>query len=338
MSELSQNEQRKLAYFHTLGKVMTENTQELYETKYKSSHNIRYNEIWIDDITYAPDYLTAYAESLSNSAVTVFENVILDMIYGSNGQTYCYVKNGTFKDDTYPISERGQVTSGGTFIRPLISPFDVPNLITNEPSLGYSLILYRGDDATDGNPGDQIFLTDGSWVVDYYSGIIHFAQGYTPIDLGWGSIKATFFQYTGKFGDSKNIGGFQSAIYDSSQEKLIFDQNKPTETSVSLSTLKQKISNSNINMPANITNSANTLACNTQISSNITGGIRVFVNGIEVYIGVDCYFSSDISGNNIKNIGDETTGDYLQWKHVNGLPSSGYELNTKDTISFMYLN
>ena len=142
MGSLSQNEQRKLAYFHSLGKVMTENTQEVYESKYKSSHNVRNSELWASNISYAIDYLSAVAESLINSAVTLFEQVQLNEIYGSNNQAYTYISGGTFKDDTYPISERGQITTGGRYIRPWISPVDIPHYMTNEPSIGYSFLLF----------------------------------------------------------------------------------------------------------------------------------------------------------------------------------------------------
>jgi hypothetical protein len=71
MGSLSAAEQRKLAYFHALGKVMTENTQAVYESQYKSSHNVRLSEVWSDDIAYAVDYTAAVAEATSNSAVTL---------------------------------------------------------------------------------------------------------------------------------------------------------------------------------------------------------------------------------------------------------------------------
>lgn len=243
MGSLSTAEQRKLAYFHALGKVMTENTQAVYESKYKSSHNVRLNEIWSDDIQYSLSVNDAINQSLSNSAVTYYQEVELDMVYGSNYQSYSFILNGTFKDNTYPIAERGQVTSGGTYIRPWISPVDIPHPITNEPSNGFELRLYRGDDATTGTPGSQIYLTEGAWSVDYYSGIIHFAENYTPNVLGWGSIKASFFQYTGDFGlsgDTISKNAYTSVLYNSGTTELIFNSGSTNETIIDLSSLDNK--------------------------------------------------------------------------------------------------
>jgi hypothetical protein len=234
MGSLSSNEQRKLAYFHALSKTMTEGTQEVYETRYKSSHNVTLNEVWFDNIYYAADYTTAVAESLTNSAVTLFYQVTMDMIYGSNGQAYSYISGGTYKDSSYPALERGQLTSGATFIRPFIAPTDVPHPQTNDPSYGYALRLFRGDDATSGVPGSEIYPTEGAYTIDYYSGVIHFALGYTPTNMGWGSIKSTFFCYTGSYGTS---GSFASALFNSGTSQIIFNSGETTETILDLSSL-----------------------------------------------------------------------------------------------------
>jgi hypothetical protein len=237
MGSLSTTEQRKLAYFHSLGKVITEGTQNVYESKYKSSHNVTLKEVWSDDIPFADTYTDAVNNSLSNSAITFYDMVELDMVYGSNGQSYSYVLNGTFKDDTYPLNERGKITTGGVYIRPWISPVDVPDSITNEPSNGYTLRLFRGSDATSGTPSSEIFLTEGAWSVDYYSGIIHFGEGYTPINMGWGSITASFFQYSGNFGVVSNENVFVSAEFNQSNNIIIFNSGITNETIIDLSSL-----------------------------------------------------------------------------------------------------
>jgi biotin carboxyl carrier protein len=241
MGSLSSAEQRKLAYFHALGKVMTENSQAVYESKYKSSHNVRLNEIWSDDIAWAETYADAVSGATTNSAITFLEEVVLDEIYGSNGQAYAFISGGTFKDDSYPIAERGQLTSGATFIRPWISPVDIPHPTTNEPSYGFELRLFRGDDATSGTPGSEIFLTEGAWSVDYYAGIIHFSNDgidNTPDTLGWGSIKASIFYYSGNFGVSGATGdSFTTAVFDSGTSQLVFNSGETNETIVDLSYL-----------------------------------------------------------------------------------------------------
>ena len=212
MGSLNTTEQRKLAYFHALGKAMTEGNQEVYESRYKSSHNVRLTEVWSDFISTAVTYSAAVAESVSNSAVTLYTQVTMTELPGSNGQTYYY-------------------NSGGTFIRPWISPVDVPNTITNTPSDGYQVQLFRGN-------GTPIYLTEGAWAVDYYAGVIHFAVDYTPANLGWGAIKASFFQYTGVFGASGGTANaFTSASFDSGTSYLTFNSGETTESIIDLSPL-----------------------------------------------------------------------------------------------------
>jgi hypothetical protein len=329
MGILSNNEQRKLAYFHALGKSMTENTQATYETKYKSSHNVRLNETWVNDINYCATYADAVNESYINSAITFYSMVTLDMIYGSNGQAYAYILNGTFKDDTYPLSERGQITSGGKFIKPFISPVDISDPITNEPSDGFTLRLFTENEI-------EIFQTDGAWTVDYYSGIIHFSNdgyNYTPPILGWGNIKASFFQYTGMFGNYTDV------YFNSNTSQLIYNSGSTSEQIIDLSSLKSKISILNGNMVANNTTYFSNLACNTGILNQNTNGscIRVIVNGVEVVLGVDCYFSGD-NGVTARTLGTELIGDKLYWKYdINHNPVIGYNLISSDRISFVYL-
>ncbi len=213
MGSLNTTEQRKLAYFHALGKVMTEGNQEVYESRYKSSHNVKLGEVWASPIASAVTYSAAVAEAASNSAVTLYTQVTLTELPGSNGQLYYY-------------------NSGGTFIRPWISPVDVPNTTTNLPSDGYQVRLFRG-------AGTEIFLTEGAWSVDYYAGMIHFGVGYTPTNLGWGAIKATFFQYTGTFGASggTSVGAFTTAVFDSGTSYLTFNSGLSSQTIVDLSAL-----------------------------------------------------------------------------------------------------
>lgn len=186
MASLTTNEQRKLAYFHALGKVMTESTQNVYESLYKSSHNVKLSEIWSDPIAYAADSTSADSEVISNQALTKVSAVTLTEVFGSNGQAYYF-------------------DSGGTFIRPWVGPVDVPNETTNDPSYGYQLQLYQSD-------GTPIFPTDGAWTIDYYAGIIHFGVGFTPSDMGWGNPKATIYIYTGDFGASGSTSNLEDLL------------------------------------------------------------------------------------------------------------------------------
>jgi hypothetical protein len=182
MASLSTSEQLKIAYFHALGKAMTEGTQNVYESLYKSSHNIKLTEIWSDVIGYAVDETAADVEASSNAAVTKITTESLTEIPGSNGQAYYF-------------------NSGGTFTRPWIGPVDIPNATTNAPSFGYNLQLFRSDGTT------PIYTTDGAWSIDYYAGVIHFGVGFTPTDMGWGTPKATIYLYTGNYGASGSTSG-----------------------------------------------------------------------------------------------------------------------------------
>lgn len=176
MSILNTNIQRKLGFFHSLGKTMVEANQNVFESIYKSSHNVRIGEVWADDVGYAVDLTAALSEATTNPAVTYRDKVTLTVIPGTNNQAYYF-------------------SDGGEFIRPWISPVDIPEPTTNEPSYGYELKLFKQDDS-------PISPTFGNWDINYYAGIIHFEPGSTPVDLGFGNIKASFFEYTGEFGVS----------------------------------------------------------------------------------------------------------------------------------------
>ena len=70
--------------------------------------------------------------------------VTLTQVFGSNGQAWYF-------------------NTGGTFVRPWISPVDVPDIATNAPSYGFQMKLYDSG-------GTSIGLTSSSWIVDYYAG------------------------------------------------------------------------------------------------------------------------------------------------------------------------
>lgn len=318
MGSLSTAEQRKLAYFHSLGKVMTRDSQSVYESPYKSSHNVRLNEIWSSEIAFAIDYNTAVNESLTNSAITFYEEIEMTDMLGSNGQSW-------YLDD------------GGQFIRPWISPVDVPNSATNLPSYGYTLRLFRGDDATNGVGGSEIGMTEGAWSVDYYSSIIHFGVGQTPQDRGWGTVKATLFAYTGEYASASD--GVISLRYDDTTKELIINEGLISEKRTDLSDLDNIMSIENINMTANNTSSVSTLACNIPITNIPRGGIKCYINGVQVNIGTDCYFSPEMVSNPsiIRNAGEEQQGDYLHWSYTLTVPNIGYNLSVTDKISFMYI-
>ena len=171
MADFPDQAKRQLGYFHGLSKTPTESNQNVYESQYKSSHTVKSKEVWADSIAWAPDLATADTEASTNSAVTKYTLNPLTEIPGSNGQSW-------------------YLNISGAFIRPFISPVDVPHETTNLPSDGYQILLYQNDNTL-------ITPTEGAWIVDYYAGIVKFAEGYTPANLGWGIPKLTCYVYTG---------------------------------------------------------------------------------------------------------------------------------------------
>ena len=171
------------SFFHALSKVNTEITQYVFESLYKSAHTTRSSDIWAEDITYCLDETEADTWVASNPTIGhKYTLQPLTEIPGSNGQAW-------YIDD------------GGTFINSWIAPTDIPNLITKAPSYGFSSKLYRSDDTI-------IPPSTDVWMVNYYSGLVLFQQGYTPSSLGYGIPKITCYNYIGLKGDgsSGNIG------------------------------------------------------------------------------------------------------------------------------------
>ena len=96
-------------------------------------------------------------------------------------------------------------------------------------------------------------------------------------------------------------------------------------------------SNSDFNISAIVTTgSVPTLSCNRQVTDIPQGGIRVFINGIEVNVGsgLDCFFAPEGTGTPTpRSFGTELQGDYLWWN-----PSvAPYQLDTLDSIDYVYM-
>lgn len=172
MAAPSQLTERKSGYFHSLSKAITNETQYPFESKFKSSHTIKYDEVWAESIPYCPDVASADTFALNNNLIIKkYELKELTEIPGSNGQAW-YINDNKF-------------------VRPFISPVDVTETLTNMPSIGFEAKLYK-------NNGTFISSSSGVWFIDYYAGIVHFESGYTPNDLGYGIPKLTVYSYIGK--------------------------------------------------------------------------------------------------------------------------------------------
>lgn len=96
-------------------------------------------------------------------------------------------------------------------------------------------------------------------------------------------------------------------------------------------------SSSDFNITASTTSGTDPiLACTRRVTDVPQGGIRVFVNGIEVNVGsgLDCFFAPEGSGTPTpRAFGSEAQLDYLWWN-----PSvAPYQLETSDSIDYVYM-
>ncbi len=173
MAQPNSNTKINRGYFHGLSKVQTEAAQYTFESNYKSSHSVRAHDVWLDSVPYAINATQADEQAiLYPSILQKYTQISLTEIAGSNGQAW-------YLDDA------------GVFVRPWISPVDVPSQERNLPSFGYQMTLYRQN-------GMQIPPTIGVWDVDYYAGMVLFQADTTPQILGWGIPKVTCYTYIGR--------------------------------------------------------------------------------------------------------------------------------------------
>mgnify|MGYP001220330085 CR=1 FL=1 len=96
-------------------------------------------------------------------------------------------------------------------------------------------------------------------------------------------------------------------------------------------------SSSDFNISAlNTSGTSPVLACNRTVTDVPQGGIRVFINGIEVNVGsgLDCFFAPEGTGTPTpRSFGDEQQGDYLWWN----CGVAPYQLETLDSIDYVYM-
>ena len=190
------------AFFHWLGKVNTVDGRKAGSEPYKSSHNVRSNEVWMDNIPFADSF--ASASTYSDQYPTIIRKVgtvssvngIGNNLIGSPG--YLYPLNGTlyqswFLDTGTPSLEPyGQFTPSNEWIKPIINISDVPDS-AGGPSVGYSIIIYTPN--VDGTFNSKDYNNAG-YDVDTFSGIFRFNVDKTPVDnnngLGYTMNAAAF--------------------------------------------------------------------------------------------------------------------------------------------------
>lgn len=183
-----QNTKINAAFYHSLGKVLTESTNLVGNEKYKSAHNVRSSEIWMEEVLYAPTFASAsqYSDDIVVRQVGTTSNpVYLYPLTNTNYQTW-FIDTGT------PTAAADGFVPSEDWVKSLINPSDVPNT-SGAPSFGYELLMYRKDGTT------AISYGSAFYDVDYFSGLIRFDVGYTPIDSGNGlgfTFNKTAFEST----------------------------------------------------------------------------------------------------------------------------------------------
>ena len=176
------------AFFHWLGKVNTVDGRNAGSEPYKSSHNVRSNEVWMDDIPFAKTFASAsvYSDQYPNIIRKVGTVSSVDgtgpNLIGSPG--YLYPLNGTlyqswFLDTGTPSLEPyGQFLPSNEWVKPIINISDVPDS-TGGPSVGYAVKLY-----TPNSNGTFNFKSydNAGYDIDTFSGIFRFNVTKTPVD------------------------------------------------------------------------------------------------------------------------------------------------------------
>ena len=180
------NLQRTAAFYHSLGKVQTGSSNLVGNEKYKSAHNVRSNEIWTDEIAHSPTF---------NDASSISDDIVVSQLGTESSQLYLFPLSLSnyqtwFLDTGTPTVASDGFIPSDSWSRNLINPSDVTDPNGN-PSDGFKFRMFRND-------GTPISYNNSFYDVDYFSGLIRFQEGSTPIDtlqssgLGFSFDKSTF--------------------------------------------------------------------------------------------------------------------------------------------------
>lgn len=333
MPNSQQNSKINSAFYHSLGKVLTESTNLVGNERYKSAHNVRSNEVWMDSIPYA--FLSASASQYS-------DELIVKQIGTYSNPSYLYPLTNTnyqtwFIDtDTPTPTADGFIPSSG-WVKSLINPSDVTDS-SGVPSFGYQLLMYRNDGTT------SISYGSAYYDVDYFSGLIRFDVGFTPKD----SINGLGFTF--------NKVNFENT---SNESKLSYIQNISTggPRVISWQYVGKKLSNYALGVTSSISdktqvrinqsfNPVNLFSQNINEPSDILdvsfdfkslGMINVYINGVATTIGdsIDStIFFSDINLTDITKSFTKQNNGYRLFINPYLL---GYDIEPTDIISIEYL-
>lgn len=144
-----------------------------------------------DSIIFGTDILQPYA-----SLPRFQTQAEIDVWIANNPGILRKFTNFELTPDPASNNELYYLVDSGQIQRPIIQEQFVADPFTLQPSNGYVVQLFRGDDAAV-KPGAQISPSEGVWFVKPDQGFFHFQKGYTPNDLGWGTVKATCYVYVG---------------------------------------------------------------------------------------------------------------------------------------------
>ena len=138
--------------------------------------------MWVDYIPYSPTYA---------SASSIADDIVVTGIGSLGNPTFLYPLANTnyqtwFIDLGIPEPRVDGFFPSTSWIKPLINPSDVPN-DKGEPSYGYRVLMYRPDGTTAVSYGGTFYD------VDYFSGLVRFEKGATPIDLS--TVSGLGFQF-----------------------------------------------------------------------------------------------------------------------------------------------
>lgn len=164
--------QRTAAFYHSLSKVQTESTNLAGNELYKSSHSILASDVWMDTVPYTATDVEAFNAS---------DDVIVSLVGTTASPAFLYPLTNTnyqtwFLDTGTPVTKVDGFEPSEDWAKPLISPSDITNA-SGAPSFGYELQMFRRDGST------RISYDNAYYEIDYYSGLIRFQIGNTPIDV-----------------------------------------------------------------------------------------------------------------------------------------------------------
>jgi hypothetical protein len=172
MASPSDNTQRKAAFFHSVNKIMTLDTQANYESIFSSGHVIQTKNILASALPYLTTESAVDAWIVSNPGILKkYDMFSLTEVAATNGQSW-------------------HINDGGVWQKPFIHNTLISNN-ANNPAYGYIFELYRNDNS---RIGEGV----GRWWVDPYQGIVRFDTGFTPSDQGYGIPKIKCYVYIGK--------------------------------------------------------------------------------------------------------------------------------------------